>query len=243
MTEPSFSATPSDRPAKGLVVISGGTGGIGSAAAMLLAQQGYTPVIGHRAGKSAEAFELASACDGLALALDMADPQSIDSAVTALAQDARPTIGLILAASPPPALAPFGRITEQDHTLFWTANVVGPQRLLAGLIRHCFRPRKAGSVVAVLTQAMGSGSRKAMAGMGAYTISKYGLHGVMALAQAEYAWLNVTCVSPGFTETPMLEAFDERFLAMVRERESFSSPASIAAEIVAHLNLSALPPL
>jgi len=87
----------------------------------------------------------------------------------------------------------------------------------------------------VLTQAMGGGAtgiEGASSGMGAYVIAKHGLAGVLAMAAADYPWLRVRAVRPGYTETRMLEAFDERFLDLQREKAPFSTPEAVAAMIL-----------
>jgi NAD(P)-dependent dehydrogenase (short-subunit alcohol dehydrogenase family) len=229
----------------GLVVITGSTGGIGRCVAQQLGAQGLVPVIGHRLQKSDEARAIAESCCGLPIVFDMADPLSIDRGLALLAGDGRPVVGAVLAASPPPVVAPFGKISGADHSLFWTANVVGPQYLLAGLVRQFFRPRKAGSVVAVLTEAIGvPGSTgalpKVMSSMGAYAISKFGLLGVIAQLNTEFPWLRVSSVMPGFTETDMLKVFDQRFLDQLRQQGAFAKPEDVAVEIVDRLALSTI---
>lgn len=229
----------------GLVVITGATGGIGRCVARLLGDRGLVPVIGHRRHKSDEARAIAKACAGLSVVFDMADPLSIDHGVALLAKDGRPVVGAVLAASPPPVIAPFGKISTADHSLFWTTNVVGPQYLLSSLVRQYFRPRKAGSVVAVLTGAIEAPTfacalPKVMSSMGAYAISKFGLLGVIAQLSSEFPWLSVSSVMPGFTETDMLKVFDERFLDQLRQQGKFTRPEDVAVEIVDHLALSTI---
>jgi NAD(P)-dependent dehydrogenase (short-subunit alcohol dehydrogenase family) len=226
-----------------LVVITGATGGIGRCVARQLHDRGFVPVIGHREQKAGEAHAIADSCGGLPVIFDMNDPASISHGVEMLLDDGRPVAGVVFAASPPPTVAPFGKMTAADHSQFWTANVIGPHFLLAGLIRHCFRPRKAGSAVALLTKAMGDeGSRsdipQVMSGMGTYTISKFGLLGVIAQAKAEFPWLRVSFVKPGFTETEMLKVFDDRFLDQLRRQQPFSRPEEVAAEVIERLALN-----
>lgn len=225
-----------------LVVITGATGGIGQCVARRLGERGLVPVIGHRAAKSAAAKQIADACGGLPLVLDMADPRTIDDGIEHLVANGRPVAGVVIAASPAPTIGPFAKITAADHALFWTANVVGPHHLLAGLVRRCFRTSKTGSAVAVLSKAMNlttaAGEEpRAMSSMGAYTFSKFGLQGVMAQLLADYPWLTVACVKPGFTETDMLTAFDGRFLDQLRAQQHFSSPDEIATDIIRRLAL------
>jgi len=42
-------------------------------------------------------------------------------------------------------------------------------------------------------------------------------------------------VSPGYTETRMLEAFDPRFLELQRSRAAFHTPEEVAAQVMAEV--------
>ncbi len=215
-------------------LVSGGSGGIGAAVCDLLAQRGYVPVVGyHRNAAAAEA--VAKRSGGRALALDLSDEASIQSAIGVL--EAAPVLaGAVLAGSPPLSIVPFGKITPEEMLQQWQVNVMGPQRLLAELVRRCFRKHKKGAIVGVLTRAMGGSGDDpiggASSGMGAYVIAKHGMAGVLAMLAADYSWLRVRTVKPGYTETPMLAAFDERFLAMQREKAPFQTPEEVASLIV-----------
>jgi 3-oxoacyl-[acyl-carrier protein] reductase len=211
-------------------LITGGSGGIGSAVARRLAGAGYQPLVGY-ARNEAAAIEVAQSCGGVALPIDLCQDDTIDTAVRYIAEGETPLAGIVLAASPPPVLGPFGRIEPTDMRLQWQVNVMGPQRLLAGLIKQCLRPRRSGSVVGVLSAAMGDAHHPASAGMGAYVVAKHGLAGLLAVVGAEYPWLRVRMVRPGFTATPMLTAFDQRFLAA----QAIQTADAAAANIVAHI--------
>ena len=215
-------------------LVTGGTGGIGAAVCADVAARGCTPLVGYH--RQAEvALALAKQLGGEAVRIDMTDASSISAACTTMAAHPAGLAGVVLAASPPPTLGPFGTISASDMTRQWAVNVLGPQQLLAELVRLCFRPRKRGSVVGVLTSAMGQGIGTAAGNMGAYLIAKHGLAGVLAAAAADYPWLHVRAVSPSFTETPMLDAFDARYLDLQRARQPFDTPAQVAAQIVAQL--------
>jgi len=213
-------------------LVSGGSGGIGAAVCDQLAARGYVPIVGYHRSADA-AGTVADRTGGLTLSLDLTDEAAILRAVESL--EALPRLaGVVLAGSPPLVLTPFGKITAEDLQAQWQVNVMGPQRLIAELVRRCFRKHKQGAVVGVLTQAMGAGENGiegASSGMGAYVIAKHGLAGVLAMAAADYPWLRVRAVKPGYTETRMLEAFDERFLAMQREKSAFSTPEAVASSI------------
>ena len=79
---------------------------------------------------------------------------------------------------------------------------------------------------------MGDAHRPASAGMGAYVVAKHGLAGLLAVVAAEYPWLRVRTVRPGFTATPMLTAFDSRFLAAQAIQTADVAADKIVAQIV-----------
>jgi NAD(P)-dependent dehydrogenase (short-subunit alcohol dehydrogenase family) len=207
-------------------LVSGGSGGIGSAICEQLARSGFRPIVCYHQNQLA-AKDVASRTGGASVPLDLTRAESIEMALEWLESLPR-VAGVVLAGSPPPSLGPFGRITAEELQSQWEVNVLGPQQLLAGLVRRCFRKHKAGSVVGVLTAAMGDATTPATAGMGAYVIAKHGLAGVLAVAAADYPWLRVGSVRPGYTETRMLDAFDERFLELQREKVRFQTPQQVA---------------
>jgi 3-oxoacyl-[acyl-carrier protein] reductase len=211
------------------VLVTGGSGGIGAATCRALAAAGFRPLVGYATGRE-RALAVAAATGGLAVACDMADDASIDAAVAEAA--ATTLAGVVLAASPPPASLPFTKVTAEAG-LQWRVNVAGPRRLLAGLVKSCFRPRRAGFAVAVLSRAMGVGEAAALSGMADYVVAKHGLLGLMKAAAAEFPWLRSHAVTPGFTETAMLAAFDARFLEQARATTRFATPDEVAAEILA----------
>jgi NAD(P)-dependent dehydrogenase (short-subunit alcohol dehydrogenase family) len=215
------------------VLVSGGSGGIGSALCRCLAADGYHPVIGY--GASAAAAEtLAEEIGGTALSIDMMSGDSIHHAIKFLAAGPHDLAGVVLAASPPPAIAPIFRLPDGEMDTQWKVNVLGPHTLLEGAIRQLMRPRKQGWIVGILTEAMGDGGQVAKS-MGGYIIAKHGLLGLMKVIDAEYAWLDVKTISPGYTETEMLNVFDNRFLDPMRDSRPegrFASPGEVAEEIM-----------
>jgi len=98
------------------------------------------------------------------------------------------------------------------------------------------RSRKRGIAIGILSEAMGDAEHAATPMMGAYIVAKHGMAGLLAAARADYPWLGVATLRPGFTRTPMLEVFDERFLAQVQQGSPVGSPEAVAAEIVDTIN-------
>ena len=213
------------------VLVSGGSGGIGAATCVALAARGLVPLVGY-AGNRDAAEQVARDTGGMPLHLDLADHASIEAAVAGLAGDERALAGVVLAASPPPDMEPFGQASDGAMRRQWQVNVDGPRLLLARLVKAKLRKRKAGACVGVLTAAMGRNGEGASPGMAAYVIAKYGLQGVLAAAAAEYPWLRVSSVGPGYTETRMLGAFDPRFLELARARAPFAKAEDVARDIV-----------
>lgn len=214
-------------------LVSGGSGGIGSAICDDLASAGYRPLVGYHLNHEA-ALAVARRTDGMPLPLDMTSSASIEAAVQTLAELPR-LHGVVLAGSPPLCPVPFGKISPEHMLEQWQVNVLGPQQLLAELVRRCFRKHKAGCVVGILTRAMGDDGGSVASGMGAYVIAKFGMAGMLALLAADYPWLSVRSVSPGYTETRMLDAFDPRFLDLQRSRAAFQTPQEVAAQVMAEV--------
>lgn len=215
------------------VLISGGSGGIGSALSRQLGKAGYRPIIGFSANRNAAEI-VAGETNGLALHLDLSDPQCVAAALTSLAEGEKNVVGVVLAASPAPAIAPVFRLPEGELADQWTVNVTGVHQLLGGIIKRLMRPRKQGWVVGVLSEAMGLHGTAAKS-VGGYIIAKYGLMGLLKVIDAEYSWLDVHTVKPGYTETAMLDVFDERFLAQIRTSQPggrFATPDEIAQSIL-----------
>lgn len=213
------------------VLVTGGSGAIGGAVCRLLPTLGYRAIVGYARGVERAAI-VADACGGIPLALELADDASIDAAVERLVAEQISLAGVVSAASPSPHVAPYLHQSEEHRRLQWRINVEGPARLLQSLIAKSFRPRKSGFVVGVLSEALGLDGPPAPQ-MSSYVIAKYGQLGLLTALGAEYSWLTTATVCPGFTETPMLSAFDPRMLELLRSRRAFQTPEAVAAAILA----------
>ncbi len=213
------------------ILVTGATGGIGRAVCLALAARGFVPVVGYRGDRHEEAAELAQQCDGELLEIDLLDLEPMEDKVASLEGVA----GVALVASPPPEIGRLTQVSGASLDHFWRANVLGNQRLLSCLVKSCFQPRRQGFVGAVLSAAMGEHGSAAAPNMGAYTVSKYGLLGVIALLKAETPWLTVRTVSPGFVDTAMLDAFDDRWIDKIRAAGRISTPEQVADDLLGGL--------
>jgi len=68
--------------------------------------------------------------------------------------------------------------------------------------------------------------------MGAYVVAKAALNSMLSVCAAEYTWLKVETVTPGFTKTKMLDVFDPRYLSMLEEKNKIASPEEVAQSIL-----------
>ena len=217
-------------------LITGGSGGIGTALAHKLVKTSYTPLIVYKSNRE-KAENLAKAVDGEAIALNLIDLDAVDQVVANLALSDAVLAGVVLGASAALNITSFGHISEHDMENQWRVNVLGHQRLLAGLVRKVFSKHKQGIVIGMLSDAMGTTEKANLTSLGSYITAKYGLQGLLAVLKAEHPWLDVITVSPNFTETGMLKAFDERFLEKLRSSDQINSPEVVGQAIVDQITL------
>ena len=216
------------------ILVAGGSGGIGAELCAAVAVRGYRPIVSYRRSRE-RAVQIAVASGGDALALDLIDPTSIERAIDEIAAGGSDLAGIVFAATAPLRLEPLSRVSADDFDTQWRIHVQGPRQLLAGLIPRCLRRQRRGTIVGVLSQAMGSETQPAMAMLAPYVVAKHALAGLLAATAADYPWLSVRTVAPGFTRTALLDAFDPRFLAQIEDRHPVSAPEDVAREIAACL--------
>jgi 3-oxoacyl-[acyl-carrier protein] reductase len=219
---------------KQYVLVTGGSGGIGSAVSKMCPSFGFTPIIGFKSNAE-EANILAKEINGLAVQIDMSDVNSILNAIEIITKEIGTSgnlVAVVLGASPPPALEPFLKISNEQLSNQLNVNLIGPKILLQILIKSFFKKNKTGTIVGVLTEAIGSIDRPPATGMGSYVIAKIALKGMLSICSTEYPWLKIKTISPGFTKTPMLDVFDQRYLEMVHARTPILAPEDVATDIM-----------
>lgn len=222
---------------KGTILVSGGSGGIGAAICHTLASREWRPLVGY-ASQEQSARSIAQATGGEAIRLNLADDEDIGEFLVFAARPNTGLAGVILAASPRPVLGPFEKIRAEDMALQWRINVLGPQKLLAGLIGGCFQPQRKGFVVGVTSHVVEDPA--AARHFGAYAIAKHGMTGMLKLLAAEYPWLKVRIIAPRLTETPMLQCFQPRQVELMRARTPggrFAAPEDVAREVIASIEV------
>jgi 3-oxoacyl-[acyl-carrier protein] reductase len=225
--------------ARKTVLITGASSGIGGAASVLAARNGWGICIGYRAGKDrADALASKITQDGgwaLPVSLPLDDLNAMDASLSALEAQSISLEALILSGSPAPALHSFLKTTPELIEQQWRSLVVGNQHLMAETWKRFFRIRSGGHIVAILSEAMGP---PPWPHMSAYVTARYGLQSLLecALMELGTSGLRVSTVSPDYTDTPMLANVHEYVLDVAKKKRS----RFLSADEVAHVILQRL---
>jgi len=219
------------------VLVTGGSGGIGSALCRLLPTIGITPIVGFNANSN-KAQLLANELGGFAVNINMNEIKSIEKAIHCISkhiQSPNSFLGVVIGASPPPEIEPLRKITSSHLLNQFQVNVIGPHLLINGLINSFFHRRRSGIIIGILSKAIGDDNQPVATQMGAYVIAKTGLKSLLEIYAAECPWLTVKTITPSYTKTRMLDVFDPRYVELLQEKNKISTPEEIAQQIIEKL--------
>ena len=220
------------------VVVTGGASGIGKASAFLLAREGARVVIGDidEAGGRSTAAE--GAADHLAidfLPVDLTDKLSIDAFVAAVQQRAACVDGLVNGAGWD-QIQPFLENPPEMWDRVIAINLMGAVRVTRGLLPPMVAAN-AGKIVNISSDAGRVGSM----GETVYAAAKGGLIAFtksLARELARYR-INVNCVCPGPTDTPLFQRQPERMKEALTRAIPFrriAQPIEIAQAVMFFLS-------
>jgi 3-oxoacyl-[acyl-carrier protein] reductase len=217
-----------------VALVTGASGGIGSACARALAAAGHRVAVGYAASagaadKEREAIEQAGGT-ALAVHIDVSDPRVVDAAFAAVEEAWGPVELLVNAAG-----ANRDKLTVQlsdddwRHTL--DTDLTGPFHT----VRRCLRPMiraRFGRIVNVSSIVAATGSP----GQANYAAAKAGLVGLSRSAAREVAsrGITVNVVEPGPVTTAMTEALPDArrdALAGATAVGRFGTPEEVAAVV------------
>ena len=211
-----------------IALVTGGSGGIGSAVCRSLAARGYTVGVGYfRNREKAEA--LASRIGGFAVYGDVSRPEDVDAMFARAGE-----VDLLVVSA---GIAHYGLITDlsySDWRELMGVNLDGAflccRAAVPGMVR-----RKRGNII-LISSMWGQVGASCEA---AYSASKSGLIGLTKALAKELApsGIRVNCVAPGVVLTPMLKDFSEEDLENLRLEtplEMLGEPEDVA-ELVSYL--------
>lgn len=181
-----------DTSKKRTAVVTGASSGIGEAAAVRLAQEGFDVVVGARRIDKLE--HVAERCGGTAMQLDVTDPSSIDE-FTSRVRDVDVLVnnaGLAL------GLSALDAISDDELIVMWETNVLGLVRVTRALI-----PKLEASGGGHIVNLGSTAAHETYPGGGGYTASKHAVRAINQTLRLDLLGrpIRVTMVSPGLVET------------------------------------------
>lgn len=191
-----------------VILITGATGGIGSATARRLARQGNRLALLDRKESSVEAFARELGADCIAGSGDISREETTRSIV----DRARETFGRIDGAFLNAGMeGPVAAIEKQSLEDFDRIMQVNVRSVFIGLacLMPLMKAQQAGSIV-ITSSAAGL---RASSGLSPYVTSKHALVGMMRTAALEGAADNVrvNTIHPGAIDTPMIRELERKF--------------------------------
>lgn len=200
------------------VLVTGASGGIGEAAAVHLARQGFRVYAGARRLDRLKALEGLGDGRISALALDVADQVSIDAALARIAADGRSLYGLVNNAGVS-AVGPLEEVPLDNWRREYETNVFGLVALTKAVLPQ-MREARAGRIVNIGSMT----GRIASPFMAAYASSKHAVEGLTDSLRRELAGsgIKVSLIRPGFINTPFGAHEQKEFEAYAEEGRPYA---------------------
>jgi NAD(P)-dependent dehydrogenase (short-subunit alcohol dehydrogenase family) len=181
-----------------LAVVTGATGGLGSACARAFAQAGARLVLVSRGGAALDA--LADELDAMALACDLTDDDAVDAAFFGL-----PVPDVLVGCAGGNRPRPFLELSGEDLDWAWRVNVRAALTPAQAVARRMVAARSGGAIVTVTSQ-MGHVGGLDRTAYCAATHAVEGASRALALELAPYG-IRVNTVAPTSVETAMTRPF------------------------------------
>ena len=189
-----------------IAIVTGAAGGIGTAIALALAEEGARIAACDLASRRDDGLAaLANAIsdnggEAIAMTVDVSRKADIETAVAATLDTWGGIDILVNNAGTSAGAGPFLDVTDADWQSSFAVNLKGPADFAQAVIPE-MRRRGGGAILNIASTA-GLG---ALAGFGAYTATKHGLVGLSKTIAAEFGRDGIRCnaICPGFVRTEM----------------------------------------
>lgn len=187
-------------------LVTGATGGLGSAIARALHAQGATVAL---SGTRLAALETLAAELGArthVVACDLGDRAAVEALVPA-AEAAMGQVDILVNNAGITRDGLFMRMKDEDWDKVIEVNLTSAFRLSRAVLRGMMK-RRFGRIVGITSVVGVTGNL----GQGNYAASKAGMIGMSKSLAAEVASRNISvnCIAPGFIESPMTDALNEK---------------------------------
>ena len=221
-----------------IVIVTGGASGIGRATAFLLAREGARVLIGDVDKAGGEAAAAEGAAEGLAidyLRLDLTDKPVIDDFVAAAQQRVGRIDGLVNGAGWD-QIQPFLENPPEMWDRVMAVNLMGALRLTRGVL-----PPMVAAATGKIVNISSDAGRVGSMGETVYAAAKGGLIAFTKSLARELARhrINVNCVCPGPTDTPLFQRQPERMREALTRAIPFrriAQPIEIAQAVMFFLS-------
>ncbi len=192
-------------------LVTGASGEIGGAIARALHRQGASVVISGTRAAALEALAAEIASRVHIVPCDLADPAQVEKLVPA-AEAALGSLDILVNNAGLTRDNLFMRLKDEDWDLVLAVNLTAAFRLSRAAVRGMLK-RKFGRIIGITSIVGVTGNP----GQGNYAASKAGMIGMSKSLAGEVAGRNVTvnCVAPGFIESPMTDALNEKQRAAI----------------------------
>ena len=219
--------TANDQHASGVCLVTGASRGIGQTIATTLATQGFD-VFGTATSSAGQAVIESNLGQGRGLVLDLSQPESIETAVTAVQQQHGPISVLVNNAGITRDQLLL-RLKDEDWQAVLDANLTGTMRVSRACLKGMVKNRH-GRIISLSSVVASTGNP----GQTNYAAAKAGLEGFSRALALEVAARGVTCnvVAPGFIATDMTAQLSDeqrdRLLASIPAKR-LGDPGDVAA--------------
>jgi 3-oxoacyl-[acyl-carrier protein] reductase len=187
-------------------LVTGASGGLGGAIARALYAQGAVVALSGTRADALQALADEFAGNAHVLPCDLADKAAVEALVPA-AEAAMGKLDVLVNNAGVTRDGLFMRMKDEDWDQVLAINLTSASRLSRAALKGMMK-RRHGRIVSITSVVGVTGN----AGQGNYAASKAGMIGMTKSLAAEVASRSITvnCVAPGFIESPMTEALNDR---------------------------------